>query len=261
MVSIIIPTYNAEKSIRQTIESVIAQSYDNWEMIVVDDCSKDGTREVIKAYAEKDSRIRLISLNKNNGSPAAPRNIGISEANGEWVAFLDADDIWHPRKLELQIAAIQSTQANFCSTQMKDFFDKEEVRFLEPDKVNIEKITFSRQLRRFRTPTSSVIARRDLLLAEPFNEDPRYKAREDLECWLRIHERINYSIKVLFPLLYYRIVQGQISGSKWGMFRKTYMVFSEYRMASGKMLGWKRYLYTATHILYSIYFRMMKRSL
>ena len=261
LISIVTPSYNAEKLIGRTIESVQAQSYKNWELIVVDDCSADGTVAVVEKYAEKDTRIRLVKLDKNHGAPAAPRNIGVRAASGEWVALLDADDIWHPRKLEFQMDALQVSGAVFCSSQMLDFVDDEKVYFANPEDVKIETISFSKQLRKFRTPTSSVVLKRGLLRDFPFNEDPRYKAREDLECWLKIHEEIGSSIKLLFPFLHYRIVQGQISGSKLKMALKTQLVLSEYVLASGQSLGWRAYFFSLTHILYSVYFRLIRRSL
>ena len=121
LISIVTPSYNAEKLIGRTIESVQAQSYKNWELIVVDDCSADGTVAVVEKYAEKDTRIRLVKLDKNHGAPAAPRNICVRAASGEWVALLDADDIWHPRKLEFQMDALQVSGAVFCSSQMLVF--------------------------------------------------------------------------------------------------------------------------------------------
>lgn len=102
-VSIITPSYNSERYISSTIESVINQTFENWEMIIVDDCSKDNTLNIVKKYSEKDPRIRYSSLKKNSGSAAAPRNKALSLAKGRFVAFLDSDDIWHPKKLELQV--------------------------------------------------------------------------------------------------------------------------------------------------------------
>lgn len=261
LVSVIMPSYNAEKLIGRTIESVLDQSYLNWELLVIDDCSKDNTRDVVNKLAQSDSRIKLISLDKNHGAPAAPRNIGVREAKGEWIAFLDADDIWHPEKLALQIEALNTSGAMFCSSGMLDFSDDTLLSFSKPEKIKLRYISFFMQLRKFRTPTSSVVARRTLLIDFPFNEDIEYKAREDFECWLRIHEYIDNSIKLLYPLLYYRIVDGQISGSKWTMIFKTYMVLDRFRLVSGKSLGWKKFYYTITQNIFSIYFRVIKKSL
>lgn len=103
LVSIITPCYNAAVFISQTIESVLAQSFDNWEMIIVDDCSSDDSLLIIQKYAGEDSRIRYLRTNKPSGSPSLPRNIGIREAKGQYIAFLDSDDVWLPGKLEEQL--------------------------------------------------------------------------------------------------------------------------------------------------------------
>lgn len=102
LVSIITPSYNCSKYIAQTIESVLAQTYQNWEMIIVDDCSKDNSIEIIESYTKKDSRIKLYILEKNSGAAIA-RNKAIELANGRFIAFLDSDDLWLPNKLKKQI--------------------------------------------------------------------------------------------------------------------------------------------------------------
>lgn len=102
LVSIITPSYNSEKYISNTIESVITQTYQNWEMIIVDDCSTDSSCDIAEKYTQKDSRIKLIKLNKNSG-PAKARNRAIKEAKGRYISFLDSDDIWYHRKLEKQV--------------------------------------------------------------------------------------------------------------------------------------------------------------
>lgn len=95
LVSIIIPVYNAEDFLIETIESVQAQTYKNWELLLVDDCSTDSSGDLIEAKAKEDDRIKYIKLEKNSGA-AVTRNIGLSEASGRYVAFLDSDDIWKP---------------------------------------------------------------------------------------------------------------------------------------------------------------------
>lgn len=113
LVSIITPCHNSSDFISQAIDSVLAQTYGNWEMIIVDDCSTDNTVEIVEEYLKKDSRIRLIRLGKNR-SPAVARNRGIEEARGRYIAFLDSDDIWLPEKLEKQIAFMRENDVNLC---------------------------------------------------------------------------------------------------------------------------------------------------
>lgn len=112
LVSIITPSYNCADFIGKTIESVQAQSYQNWEMLITDDCSTDNSQDVIKSYAEKDGRVKLFVLPKNGGAGAA-RNNSIKEATGRYIAFCDSDDIWLPDKLEKQIAFMQQKNAAF----------------------------------------------------------------------------------------------------------------------------------------------------
>ncbi len=96
-ISVIIPVYTGENYIKQTLDSILVQTFISFEIIVVDDCSTDCTLDIICAIASKDSRIKYIQTPKNSGGPAAPRNLGIRIARGEWISFCDADDIWHPK--------------------------------------------------------------------------------------------------------------------------------------------------------------------
>lgn len=106
-VSIITPLHNSEQFISKTIESVIAQTYPDWEMIIVDDCSTDQSSEIVKSYIASDDRIKYFKTSFQSGSPTIPRNIGIEKSNGRYIAFLDSDDLWEQNKLETQIALFE----------------------------------------------------------------------------------------------------------------------------------------------------------
>ena len=106
LVSIITPCFNAEKYIRQTIESVLNQTYKNFEMIIVDDISTDKSVEIIREYSKKDDRIKLIVAKEKIGASGA-RNVALREMQGQYAAFLDSDDIWLPTKLEKQVKFMQ----------------------------------------------------------------------------------------------------------------------------------------------------------
>lgn len=125
LVSIIVPVYNVEKFIVETMECVRAQSYDNWELLLVEDVSTDGTKEVIETYLHEkpDERIHLICQPENKGAAHA-RNCGLKEAAGRFIAYLDADDLWEPEKLERQIAFMEEKQAAFSFTGY-EFADEE----------------------------------------------------------------------------------------------------------------------------------------
>ena len=116
-VSIITPVYNAERFIERTMDSVRAQTYENWELLLTADCCTDNTVEIIERYLaeKKDDRIRLIMLEKNQGAAAA-RNRGLAESTGRFVAYLDADDLWRPEKLERTMKFLQEKEAAFVFT-------------------------------------------------------------------------------------------------------------------------------------------------
>jgi len=120
IVSIITPAYNAATYIAETIESVLAQTYTNWEMLIVNDCSKDNTAEIVQSYAVKDKRIKLINLKQNSGAAAA-RNTAIQNAKGRYIAFLDSDDLWKKEKLQKQIEFMQQKGYAFTFTNYEHF--------------------------------------------------------------------------------------------------------------------------------------------
>lgn len=115
LVSIITPAYNAAEYISETIESVLEQTYPNWEMLIVNDCSKDNTAQIAQSYAAKDNRIKLINL-KQNGGVAAARNTAIQNARGRYIAFLDSDDLWKNEKLKKQLVFMQQNGYVFTFT-------------------------------------------------------------------------------------------------------------------------------------------------
>lgn len=115
LVSIIIPVYNASRFLEETINSIQEQTYSNWEAIFIDDCSSDNSYDIIKQYQKNDKRIKVIK-NKINNGVAISRNNGIDYAKGEYLCFLDADDKWHPEKLEKQINFMQELNCEFSFT-------------------------------------------------------------------------------------------------------------------------------------------------
>ena len=112
LISIITPNYNCARFIAQTIESVLAQTHTDWEMLIVDDCSTDGSYEIALEYAARDPRIKVMRNERNSGA-AVSRNRALDAAQGEYIAFLDSDDLWEPCKLERQIAFMSQHVCDF----------------------------------------------------------------------------------------------------------------------------------------------------
>lgn len=115
LVSIVVPVYNAGAFIDETIRNVLAQTYREWELLLIDDCSRDNGRAKIEAFCCHDKRIRLI-VREENGGAAQARNTGIDEAKGRYIAFLDADDVWLPEKLEKELKFMEEKNAAFAFT-------------------------------------------------------------------------------------------------------------------------------------------------
>ncbi|MBK9249682.1 MAG: glycosyltransferase family 2 protein [Ignavibacteria bacterium] len=256
LISIILPCYNGANTICDTIDTVLSQTYTNWELIVIDDCSVDSSVRIIRSYLENDKRIRLIELGENSGRPAIPRNIGCSVAEGTYIAFLDADDLWHKQKLELQLGFMIDNKAKFCSTNIVKFNDRAEVELLEKvhfSQVQVkESITHDRLIRKNTICNSSVMLEKQLMDRVDFIEDIRYKAIEDYHCWLMIHQFHVLKSPVIFEkLVFYRLAATSISRSKYFMFQKNAILYSEY-IVNGKKLGYKKYLYLITYGYYSL---------
>lgn len=141
LVSIVMPSYNTAKYIAETVQSVLAQTYQNWELIIVDDCSTDDTNEVVKPFL-RDSRIRYLKNEKNSGA-AVSRNRALREAKGKWIAFLDSDDLWMPEKLEKQIAFMKENGYTLSFTEYEKIDEDSKplnIYVSGPEKVNKRKM-------------------------------------------------------------------------------------------------------------------------
>ncbi|MCA1816151.1 MAG: glycosyltransferase [Acidobacteria bacterium] len=189
LVSVVMPAYNAGAYIAESIRSVLAQTYETWECVVVDDGSADDTARVARGFADADPRIRVVS--RANGGQAAARNTALKHARGSLVAFLDADDLWLPDKLRLQLDALEAARADVVNSDGYFFSDEEPER--EAGEFSIvpgrtEGAQMFRLLFEFnRVATLSVLARRAALDAVGlFDEDRRYQNCEDYDLWLRM---------------------------------------------------------------------------
>lgn len=208
LVSIITPSYNSAHFIRQAIESVQSQTYVNWEMIVVDDCSSDITVAVVEEYIRKDQRIRLILLSKNSDAAIA-RNTAIEAAKGQYIAFIDSDDIWLPEKLKRQIGFMQEKNVVFSFTAYKKM---DEEGNINENVINVpETVTYSELL------NSCVIG----CLTAVYDAAqlgkiylPNIVKRQDYALWLKILKRIDRAYGINEALAVYRVRKKSLSGNK-----------------------------------------------
>lgn len=254
LVSIIIPNYNSENYIQDTIESILAQTYEQYEILIIDDCSTDQSVNIIKQYMKKDSRLSLFTLNTNSGRPAIPRNYGLTHAKGEYIAFMDSDDLWHREKLFFQLEYMNKTNSDFSCTDLKHFTNKNQILKDLGSSLSYDcshrKLTHDQLLKKNIIPNSSVVIRKSSLGSTRFIEDIRYKAIEDYHTWLRLLAIGLNGIKINSKLLFYRKSDTSISKSKLDMIKKNYLLYSEYRH-NNKKLGIKMYYLMISYFYYS----------
>lgn len=221
MVSIIMPAYQAERYIEEAIQSVLSQTCSDWELIVIDDCSSDNTEQIVKNYTKKNPKIHYYRNEINLGA-AETRNFGVSVAAGEWIAYLDSDDCWHPEKLQRQLETAEKKQAELLFTGSA-FFDGES-RPLNSYLPAPEKVSYRELLKQNVISCSSVLLRKELAEAYPMKFASRL--HEDFAVWLQIlRDKKIYAYGVNQPLLIYRIHSNSKSGNKWKAAKMTFRVY------------------------------------
>jgi glycosyltransferase involved in cell wall biosynthesis len=224
LISIITPMYNGATFISETIESVLKQTYTNWEMIIVDDCSPDNGKGISMVKVHRDKRIRLIESKKNSGSSSA-RNIALRESNGQYIAFLDSDDIWHNTFLEEQLRFMKSKNAIliFSSYRRIDEKTKEEIfkPFIVPMKVNYKSLLKTCPI----FPSTAIY---DVCKSKKyyFNEEMG-SLRDDYVYWLTILKDIDFAHGNRKVLVDYRMRKSSVTANKkkmiipqWKVLRK-----------------------------------------
>lgn len=242
LISIIMAAYNAEKTIEYAIDSVAAQTYSDWELLVVNDCSKDNTRAIVEAYAAKDSRIKLINNEKNSGVSITRLN-ALNAAKGDWIAILDSDDAWMPQKLEKQIALQKEKNADVVFTgvtYINEFGENLNWVFNVPYQVGYKKL-----LKQNVITNSSAIVRKELFAKHYAIGDYMH---EDFALWLGVLKTGVTAYGINEPLIVYRVSTSSKSGNKFKsaiMNWKTYRFMNMNVLSSAYYMGW----YTVNGIL------------
>jgi teichuronic acid biosynthesis glycosyltransferase TuaG len=207
LISIVTPGYNAARFVGATIESVLSQTYEDWELLVVDDCSRDETAEIVARYAASDPRVRLLR-HERNGGPARSRDTAIAAARGRYVAFLDSDDLWLPWKLERQLAYMRQTGAAFTFTAYRRISaDGHRTGRL----IHVpSRLRYADLLSRTAIATSTVVL--DRQLTGPFSMTITYY--DDFALWLDILKRGLEAHGLSDDLMRYRVVGKSVSRNK-----------------------------------------------
>ena len=221
-VSIITPVYNCENFIEQTIKSVLNQTYANWEMLLVDDCSLDNSAKIIKKYSKKDKRIKCFKLKENSGAAVA-RNKALEESKGRFIAYLDADDIWTKDKLEKQVKyMLDNNYAFTCTDYEKIDEDDNSLKIVKiPKKVNYNLFLRNTIIQTVGVMVDTKITGKDVLVM------PNIRRRQDAATWCQILKSGYDCFEVPEVLSYYRVVSNSLSSNKlkaikmnWYWYRK-----------------------------------------
>ncbi len=202
--SVIIGTYNCKKFLKLAIESVLNQTYKNFELIIVDDCSTDGSQNLIKDVSSKDKRVRYYFRKTNSGKDAVPKNLGVQKARGDYICILDSDDIWSKNKLEVQNSFLKNDTIMVCSSceyidesnkRYSGFFMHYFRKFLQKKFLKSGLVSFYMY-----NPVifSSTIIKKKILKEYMFNESSDFVGIIDLELWLRLFVDKKKSNRIVF---------------------------------------------------------------
>ena len=235
LVSIITPTYNSADFIADTIECILAQTYQNWELLITDDCSSDNTVEIVLSYAQKDKRIRLFRLETNSGGGVS-RNNSIKEANGRYIAFCDSDDRWTKNKLEVQVAFMKEkdTAFSYGSYMLCDEDDKE-----LGINICLSKLTYTQIL--MDNFVGCLSAMYDTLKIGKIYM-PTIRKRQDWVLWISILNKCRVGFGVKQPIGYYRIRKNSVSSNKCSLIRYHAMLYHQ-MLSMPIFLGYAMYFF------------------
>lgn len=239
-ISIVMPAYNAEKTIEDSIKSVINQSYSDFELIIIDDCSTDSTSRIIERIAKEDSRIAFYKNPKNSGV-SNTRNRAISLAKGEWIAFLDSDDLWAKNKLEKQLTFIRNIPDAVLSYTSSRFIDADN-KIYSFEMHAKYKIAFKELLKRNLISCSSVIVKADVIKNIKMPGDYMH---EDYYTWLTLLKKYKFAYGLDLPLLTYRLSNNSKSSSR---FKSAVMIFRTY-----EAIGFNKIVSFGFTLFYSIH--------
>lgn len=221
LVSIITPCYNSANYISEAIESVINQTYFNWEMIITDDCSADNSCEIIEGYMQRDSRIRLLRLKENSGAGIA-RNNSIAAAQGRYIAFLDSDDRWTPEKLEKQIDFM--VKKNYAFTFTACDLYRENGTLWGHQSVP-KSISYASLLRNCAVPSSSAVYDSSVLGKMYM---PSIRKRQDWGLWLNIIRKCKKGYGLNETLMNYLVRSNSVSANKYSLLKYNYAIYNEH---------------------------------
>lgn len=236
------PSYNASQFVTESINSVLLQTYLNWELLVVDDCSKDDSVRIVQKFVDIDQRVRLFPLEKNVGAAAA-RNVAIGQAKGQYIAFLDSDDVWNEDKLEKQLAFMKQNSYAFV---FSDYYVMEEDGRKTGNIVRVPiSLTYHQYLR------NTIIGCLTVMIDRKQTGDfrmPLIKSSHDMALWLLIMKRGFKAYGLKEVLAGYRLVSTSNTAKKWKAAKDVWKV---YRKIEGLSVLYAMYCFSG-YVLHAV---------
>lgn len=220
LVSIITPSYNASAYIKDTIEAIRAQSYQNWELLVTDDCSTDDSVDIIEEYVAQDARIKLLKMEVNSGAGKC-RNRSIEAAKGRYIAFCDSDDVWMPNKLEKQLAFMEEKN---CALVYSSYMQMDEQRHVYGAVICKKEETLKSMIKD--SGIGCLTAMYDTVKVGKVYMTALRK-RQDWGLWLTILMKCSVAYGIKEPLAYYRVRRESISANKWALVEHNINVYRQ----------------------------------
>lgn len=222
LVSIITPMYNSEAFISEAIKSVINQTYKNWELLLIDDGSLDNTIRLVSPFLEDYPNIKLIQ-NKENSGAAISRNKGIEAAKGDYIVFLDADDLWKPQKLEKQLAFMEENECDVCFSSY--YLMNEKGESLNKTVKALKTLSYKKLLKSNYVGNLTGIYNAKILGKIT---SPNLRKRQDWLLWLKAVEKSGKpALGIQEPLAYYRVRKDSMSSNKWNLIKYNYWVYKK----------------------------------
>ena len=249
-VTVIVPVYNGAEFLEETIRSIQNQTHRNWELLIVDDCSTDDTADLVSKLASEDARIKFVQLESNCGGPAGPRNVGLSMAQGEFIAFCDADDLWSDNKIERQLAVLRTEKVLVIGGGLQNFHGlKPELleSGLKAKSESFSHVSFWGTLINSNLRISSLMIETMLAREIMFDETRHVQAREDYLFVLKAIEKSGFALKLKSVLGGYRVHDKQISSNKIAMLVKHFRVLFYYELEHKGRIGYFAFPLTLTH--------------
>ena len=222
LISVVIPTYNSGQFIRKTLQSVINQTYGNWEILITDDCSQDNTVQVVREIMQNEKRIKLFEQRENQG-PARARNIGIKHARGKYIAFLDADDSWLSEKLQIQTRFMEEQGLGISFTDyylLNEHSDSKKKFQSLLSEVNYTDIV------RFNYIACSTVMYNQDSLGKHFMPDIRN--RQDWGLWIKLIKIAGTAVRISQPLTNYLLREDSISSNKLNLVKYHWYIYRRF---------------------------------